>query len=62
MILTSIKNREVIKDNAESLGISFKVTDKTVKITPSGLDDNAVSSRLDDLGIGHIIDNTAVFV
>jgi len=63
MLLTSIKNYNEIKANANDLDISFKTTDKTIKIYPNETtSDEVVSMKLKGSEIGHIIDNTGVAV
>jgi len=57
MILTSIKNYEKIKQNAEVLGITFKPNGGVIKITSEGISEENLSNRLfEDHGIGNIID------
>ena len=58
MVLTSIKNKKVIKDNAKKLGITFKESEKVIKIYSNGLNDETISNRLKyGYGIGSIVEN-----
>lgn len=62
MVLTSIKNYPIIRDNADSLGLTYTVRNGTIRIKSKGLSEENVQNRLiEDFGIGSIIEKESVF-